>query len=131
MYQVEIIHKKDLIFQVNSGAHEFCIDAKGHDGITPPDTLLASLGSCIGVYISKYSQGAKLGLENFSVTIEAEFTKEPPMRFERIDVVIDLKGIVLDERRRGALLQFIKNCPVHNTIEGNPAVEVKLSECLK
>ena len=127
MYRVEVIHKKDFIFQANSGAHEFNIDAKGHDGITPPDTLLASLGSCIGVYIRKYSEGAKLGLDNFSVSLEAEFTKELPMRFGRIDVSIDLKGIVLDERRRAALLQFIKNCPVHNTIEGNPVVEVKLS----
>ncbi len=127
MYRVDIQHKKDLTFQVKSGGHEFSIDAKGHDGMTPPDILLSSLGSCIGVYIRKYSEGAKLGLEDFSVILEAEFTKEPPMRFGRIDVVIDLKGIVLDERRRGALLQFIKNCPVHNTIEGSPVVEVKLS----
>ena len=127
MYRVEILHKKDFTFQAKSGGHEFSIDAKGHDGMTPPDTLLSSLGSCIGVYIRKYSEGAKLGLENFSVTLEAEFTKEPPMRFGRIDVLIDLKGIVLDERRRFALLEFTKNCPVHNTIEGNPVVEVKLS----
>lgn len=38
----------------------------------------------------------------------------------------DLKGAVLDERRRKALLEFVKNCPVHNTLKVNPLVDIKL-----
>jgi len=127
MYAAEIKHLKDFSFSVNSSGCEFVIDAKGKDGITPPDTLLAALASCIGVYIRKYSEGSKLGLENFSVHAEAEFSKEPPMCFKEIKVSIDLKGAKLDDRRLKALVEFIKNCPVHNTLAAHPSVEIKIN----
>jgi uncharacterized OsmC-like protein len=101
------------------------VDTKGQ-GVTPPDTLLASLGACVGVYVRKYAEGAKLEIRDFSISVEAEFTKEPPVRFGNISVCVDLKGIALDERRQEALLAFIKNCPVHNTLKNNPQIEVKL-----
>ena len=126
MYKVEVKHEKDLLFSVKSSNYEFVIDAKARDGITPPDTLLAALASCIGVYIRKYSEGGKLGLENFEILAEAEFSKEPPLSFKEIKVSIDLKGAKLDERRKDALLEFVKNCPVHNTLEGKPQVEIKI-----
>lgn len=126
MYRVEVNHRKDLSFSVKSGGHEFIIDAKGSDGISPPDALLASVGSCLGVYIRKYAQGAKIALENFSITAEAEFTKETPLRFKVINVAIGLKNNRLDVRRKNALLEFIKNCPVHNTLKGSARVEIKI-----
>lgn len=126
MYRVEVNHRKDLSFSVKSGNREFIIDAKGTDGVSPPDALLTSVGSCLGVYICKYAQGAKIALENFSITVEAEFTKETPMRFKIINVAVDLKNSALDVRRKNALLEFIKNCPVHNTLKGNPQVEIKI-----
>jgi len=128
VYKVELRHKKDLTFSVKSGGYEFAIDAKGKDGISPPDALLASLASCIGVYISKYSAGSKLGLEDFEVSAEAEFTKESPFLFKEIKVTIDLKGFELDERREKALFEFIKNCPVHNTLEAKPEVKIELKD---
>lgn len=128
MYKVEVKYLKDSSFSVKSSGQEFIIDAKGKEGITPPDALLAALASCIGVYIRKYSEGAKLGLENFEVWAEAEFSKEPPVSFKEIKIVINLKGIKLDERREKALVEFVKNCPVHNTLEGAPVVRIRLSD---
>ncbi|MDD5595279.1 MAG: OsmC family protein [Candidatus Omnitrophica bacterium] len=125
MYQVEVIHEKDYTFTVKSKNYQFNVDIKGN-GITPPDTLLASLGSCIGVYVRKYSEGAKLGIENFSINVTADFSKEPPACFREIKVSLDLKGAQLDERRKKALLEFIKNCPVHHTLEANPRIEIEI-----
>ncbi len=127
MYHVDITHKKDFTFAAQSAQYEFSIDIKG-DGATPPDVLLASLGSCIGVYIRKYAAGAHLPLEGFTVKLDAELTKEPPMCFKVITVAVDLKGAALDDRRKHALLEFIKNCPVHNTLHSNPEVVIKLIE---
>jgi len=45
-----------------------------------------------------------------------------------IDVEIDLKDSGLEERRQRALLEFVKNCPAHNTLKGNPIIEFKLTE---
>lgn len=45
MYRVEISNKEGYRFNIKSKDYEFKIDVNG-SGITPPDTLLASLGSC-------------------------------------------------------------------------------------
>lgn len=125
MYHVDITNKGDSVFIARSKDAEFAIDTRGR-GVTPPDTLLASLGSCVGVYIRKYFDGAKIPLGEFSINVDADFAKDPPISFREIRVAIDLKGAVLDERRRNALLGFIKNCPVHNTLEGKPGVDVRI-----
>lgn len=125
MYRVEISNQGEYLFNVKSKDYNFVIDTKGK-GITPPDTLLASIGSCLGVYIRKYSEGANLGLKDFSITVEADFSKDPPVCFKDIKVRIDLKGAKIDERRKAALLEFIKNCPVHNTFRASPAVGVRI-----
>ncbi|MBU1125956.1 MAG: OsmC family protein [Candidatus Omnitrophica bacterium] len=125
MYHVDIEHTQDMVFSVRAKGKELLIDAKG-SAMTPPDVLLAALGSCVGVYLRKYAEGAKLDLANFTVSVEAEFSKEPPVGFKEIKVAVDLKGAVLDDRRKQALLTFVKNCPVHNTLKLNPTVDIVL-----
>jgi putative redox protein len=123
MYHVELLGNPDYSFTVKSGDYQFTVDLKG-EGISPPDTLLASLASCIGVYINKYCQGSNLKVSSFSINAEAELSKEKPVCFKQIKVSVDLKGAVLDERRKSALLEFIRNCPVHNTLHSNPAIDI-------
>jgi len=125
VYKAEITHNQDLAFTVKTGNSEFVIDAHGQ-GLTPLDALLAGLGSCIGVYVRKYAQGAKLELNNFKISVSAGLCSQSPFLFKLINVQIDLKGAGLDERRQRALLEFIKNCPAHNTLKGNPVIEFKL-----
>ncbi|MCX5693985.1 MAG: OsmC family protein [Candidatus Omnitrophica bacterium] len=125
MYNVEITHNQDLAFTAKSGQGEFVIDAQGQ-GITPLDALLAGLGSCIGVYIRKYAQGAKLDLKNFKINVSGDLGSQSPFSFKLINVQLDLRNAGLDDRRQRALLEFIKNCPAHNTLKGNPVIEFKL-----
>ena len=54
MYHVDIANAGDYSFSVKSKDYEFIVDVKGK-GISPPDTLLASIGTCIGVYLRKYT----------------------------------------------------------------------------
>lgn len=125
MYHVDITNTGDYSFKVKSKDYEFIVDIKGK-GITPSDTLLASLGTCVGVYLRKYAEGAKLLLPEFSISVDAEFSKEAPIYFRKINVNVDLKGVRLDDRRLKAVQEFVKNCPVHNTIKNNPEVEIKI-----
>lgn len=126
MYRVDITHTQDYSFKVKSKDYEFVIDSKGISGVTPPDTLLAGLASCVGVYIRKYAEGAKLKIENFSISVEGDLCKEPPARFKEINVSVDLKGFILDQRRKKSFLEFIKNCPVHNTLESHPEIKISV-----
>jgi len=127
MYRVDIVHEKDVTFNIKARDYECVVDAKGNSGLTPSDALLASLGSCIGVYIHKYSRTAKLNLLNFKIIVEAEFSQESPVCFKAINVVVTFQDALLDERRKNALLEFIKNCPIHNTLKGTPQINIQLS----
>ncbi len=124
MYQVEITHDQEMAFTARAGEAQLVIDAQGK-GFTPLDALFAGLGSCVGVYIRKYAVGAKLDLKNFKVNVSGELSGSP-LTFKQVNVQIDLNGCQLDERRQKALLEFIKNCPAHNTLKGNPTVEFKI-----
>lgn len=126
MYRVEVISDSGSSFKAKAKDYEFTVDIKGK-GVTPPDALLASLASCIGVYLRKYAEGTKLDLSEFMITAEGEFSKEPPACFKEIKVGIHLKGLNLDERRKKAITEFIKNCPVHNTLKAAPHIEVEIT----
>jgi uncharacterized OsmC-like protein len=126
MYRVEIASNGGSLFNVKSKDYNFAIDTEGN-GISPPAALLASLGSCIGVYIRKYCDGAGLVLGYFKISVEADFSKELPLSFKTINVLIDLEDAKLDERRKHALLEFIKNCPVHNTLKASPDVQLVIA----
>jgi uncharacterized OsmC-like protein len=127
MYRVDVTNSGTSVFLVRSADYEFAIDTKGK-GMTPPDTLLASLGSCVGVYIRKYAEGAKLPIGAFRVTVTGELSKEAPVSFREIGVSIELTGADIDERRRRALGEFLKNCPIHNTLKNAPTVNLSISQ---
>lgn len=126
MYRVKITNKKNYTFKVEAEDYEFDIGPKGK-GIAPPAVLLASLGSCIGVYIEKYAEGAKLDLGEFSVEVEAEFSREKPVCFKNINVSVGLDNTKIDDRRKQSLLAFIKNCPIHNTLNVAPEIVIEIT----
>ena len=123
-YSVEITNDREYLFKVKSKDYEFLVDTNGK-GVTPPDALLASVGTCIGVYLRKYAEGSGIGLNGFTINVEAEFSKDPAC-FKKIGVKVDLKGLKLDERRIKAMLAFVKNCPVHNTLKANPEINIDI-----
>lgn len=125
MYSVDITNDADYLFRVKSKDYEFPVDIKGK-GMTPPDVLLASVGTCVGVYLRKYAEGAKIDLGRFTVKAQAEFSKDP-LCFKKIDIKIDLGGQKFDEKRIKAMLAFIRNCPIHNTLKANPEIEIGIA----
>ena len=126
MYKVDILCKEDSIFNVTSGEAKITIDMAEKENLGPLPTLLAALGSCIGVFLRRYADNMKLPINEFSISVEADLEKTPVMSFRKINVSIDLKGAPLDEQKKEALMRFIKNCPVHNTLHGNPEIDMKL-----
>lgn len=124
MYGVEITNRGGSKFTAKTKDCEFNIDTNG-EGCAPPDVLLASLGSCIGVYIRKYAEGTRIDIPEFTVKVEGELGGKP-LSFKTINVAIDLKGADIGDGRREAMMSFIKNCPIHNTLKYSPEIAVKL-----
>jgi uncharacterized OsmC-like protein len=126
MYKITVEHQQDMKFKVKGKDAEFIIDANG-GAIAPLETLLAALGSCVGVYTRYFSQKAKVPLEKFSITLQAELTEEPPYSFKKIEVQMDLKGVKLDQKQTESLLRTIKSCPVHQTLKSDPEIVLNLN----
>ncbi|MCB4790890.1 MAG: OsmC family protein [Elusimicrobia bacterium] len=126
MYKVKLENKGDSKYYVTSKDYKFTIDTEG-SGITPLDTFLSGLGACVGVYTRYYSAKNPLPFKEFSVEVEAELTKAKPVHFDKINVTITPNGGALEESVRTKLIEFIKNCPAHNTLKNNPEIDIKIS----
>jgi len=125
MYSVEITNTGDSVMKAKSKDAEILIDTKGQ-GINPPDVLLASIGSCLGVYIRKYAEGTGLRIPGFNLRINAGFSEEKPVYFKKISIDVDLNGAEIDEHRKKSILSFIKNCPVHTTLKNSPVIDINI-----
>lgn len=125
MYHVDVYCKEDSVFDVTSGEAKITIDMT-EKNLGPLPTLLAALGSCMGVFLRRYADNMKLPIKEFSISVDAELEKTPVMCFKKINVAIDLKGAPLDQAKKDALMRFINNCPVHNTLHGNPEINAQL-----
>jgi uncharacterized OsmC-like protein len=125
MYEINIENKRDSVYNVISEGHAYKIDS-AEKGMGPLATLLAGLGSCVGVYLNRYLEGAKLPVDSFKINVKADLSSDKPVSFREIKVTVDLKGAKIDEGRREAMTRFVKNCPVHNTLKGNPGIGVEI-----
>lgn len=112
-------------FSAEAGKHKIIIDQpkdKGGDdqGLNPLEFFLTSVGACVGVYAKRYAQDSKIDINNLVIEVEAELSSERPFKFSQIK--IEIKGLDLGAKKE-AFLNFVKNCPIHNTITSQPKVE--------
>jgi uncharacterized OsmC-like protein len=126
MYHIDVTNSGDHTFKAKTRSGDELSVGVNPEGINPLTTLLAALGSCMGVYLRRFIEGTKLPIKDFSIMLDAELVKEPPMRFKEINVSVDLKGAQLDGGKKEAVLEFIRNCPAHNTLKHNPVINILL-----
>lgn len=124
MYKVEARHTNDMRFEVKGKEGNVIVDGRG-GAISPLEILLSSLGTCIGVYIRSFAEKMKMSIEHFIVQVWSDLTKEAPYRFKDIHVSIAIKEGQLEEGKKEALLHFVKNCPVHETLRISLKIEVE------
>ncbi|HEY1205495.1 MAG: OsmC family protein [Bryobacteraceae bacterium] len=117
-------HIDGVKFVVTSRGHEVVCD-QPHDnagtdaGMSPPELLLASLGSCAGFYAVQYLKARGLAADGLTVRVSAEKAKAPA-RLASFRIEISVPGLE-DERHREGVLRAAKSCLIHNTLL-NPAV---------
>jgi uncharacterized OsmC-like protein len=117
-------------FETVIGIHRIVTDQRvsegGADaGVTPPELLLASLGSCAGHYAAEYLRARSLPLTGLQVHVFAEKGTRPA-RVASFRIDVDVPG--LDETHRQGLLRAVKACLIHNTLTMVPAIEVEISD---
>ena len=80
--EVLVEHLGELQFEIKARQHTIACDQPtengGYDeGMTPPELLLASLGSCAGFYAAQYLKKFKLAGEGTQVRVTADKVKDP------------------------------------------------------
>lgn len=128
--EVSIVHDGKVRFTIKARTHTIVcdqpIDAGGTDeGMTPPELLLASLGSCAAYYAAQYLKSRKLAEAGVRVIVTAEKLKEPA-RIGKflVNVVIP---VALTEAQKLGMLRSIHQCLIHNTLLSVPGIAIELN----
>jgi uncharacterized OsmC-like protein len=119
-----------VAFKTSVRGHEIVCDQPpsngGEDaGISPPEFLLASLGTCAGFYAAQYLKTRNLPAEGLAVKVAAEKAADKPARLGSFRIEVTVPGLV-DERHRDGVLRAVKSCLIHNTLMHPPAIEIAL-----
>jgi len=122
---VKVQHLGNVKFEATARGHRVVCDQPpdngGADsGMTPPEFLLVSLGTCAGFYAAQYLKLHKLPEEGLEVHVSAEKAKAPA-RLGTFRIEVIAPG--LDERHTEGVLRAVRACLVHNTLLNAPAIE--------
>jgi len=123
--EVLIEHLGGVQFEIKARQHTIVTDQPAEnggfdEGMTPPELLLASLGSCAGFYAAQYLKKNKLAPEGTVVRITAEKLKNPA-RIDNFRIEVDVPGELSDKDRQG-IEQSVHHCLIHNTLLNPPSI---------
>jgi putative redox protein len=129
--EVTVEHLGSVQFQIRSRNHSVISDQAVNDGgfdegMTPPELLLASLGSCAGFYAAQYLRKNKLATEGTRVRVTCEKVKDPLARMTNFVIEVDAPVELNAEQRKG-VQEAVEHCVVHNTLLKPPKVELKVA----
>lgn len=87
--------------------------------MSPPELLLASLGTCAGYYAVEYLRARQLPVDGLKLTVTADKGSQPA-RFSNFCVTVSVGGI--EKRHVEGLLRAVKACMVHHTLQHQPQI---------
>jgi putative redox protein len=127
--QATVRYLDGVRFEAEARGHAVICDQplenKGTDtGMSPPEFLLTSLGTCAAYYALQYLKTRSLSAEGLAVTVRAEKALGPA-RLASFHIEITAPGLD-DERHREGVLRAAKSCLIHNTLLNAPAIEIEL-----
>ena len=95
--EVKITFRGGTQYEAETRGHKvICdqpVDAGGKDGgMTPPEFLLVSLGTCAMYYAANYLRMQNLPADGMTVSVEADKAMNPP-RLGKFRMVIDIPAV--------------------------------------
>ena len=126
--EVEIVHLGGVKFEAVARGHRVICDQPetngGADaGMTPPEFLLVSLGTCAGFYAAQYLKTRGLPADGLSVKVSAEKATQPA-RLGSFQ--IEVTAPAMDSQHEAGMLRAVKACLIHNTLVHAPAIDIVL-----
>src|SRR5690242_16559337 len=117
--KIQVDHLGAVQFEIKAGQHVIVSDQPiengGFDeGVTPPELLLASLGSCAGYYAAEYLRKHRLATEGTRVYVSAQKAKNPARLDDFVIQVESSVPVTLEQQQE--LEQSVHKCLIHNTL---------------
>jgi uncharacterized OsmC-like protein len=119
----------DVKFEVAARKHSLVCDQPAEnggsdEGMTPPELLLASLGSCAAFYAAAYLRKKGLAREGVEVRVTAE-KAGPPARLDNFKIEVRVP-LALSEADRAGMDVAVHHCLIHNTLLRTPSIQIVL-----
>jgi putative redox protein len=116
-----------VCFESESRGHKIVTDQPvengGEDsGMTPPELLLASLGTCAGFYAAQYLRIHKLPVDDLTIRVQARKDLQPA-RLGSFRIEVECRAAD-DSKHHEGLLRAVKKCLIHNTLMIAPAIDI-------
>ncbi len=92
--------------------------------MTPPELLLASLGSCAAYYAHDYLHARSLRETGIAVKVTAEKALSPA-RLDHFRIAVAFPQ-ALEERHVRGLKASVEHCLIHNTLLRPPSIQVAI-----
>ena len=132
MIEVQVEHLGAVQFEIKARQHTILSDQpaehSGHDeGMTPPELLLASLGSCAAFYAAQYLRKYKLATEGTTVRVTADKRKDDTnaVRLDDFHITVEIAA-ALDPRHIEGVNREVHRCLIHNTLLHPPSINIEI-----
>jgi uncharacterized OsmC-like protein len=128
--EVKVSHVDGVRFAIQARSHIVTSDQPlengGEDaGMTPPEFLLASLGSCAAYYAVEYLRTRHLAETGVEVSVTAEKLLQPA-RLGSFRVHV-LSPVELTQQHSEGMIRAIERCLVHNTLLSPPEIKIDVT----
>jgi len=128
--EVKITHLDKVKFAIQARSHSIVCDQPAENGgedsgMTPPELLLASLGSCAAFYAVQYLKTRNLADSGVEVSMTAEKLKSPA-RLGNFQIHVTCP-VPLTEAHREGLMRSVHACLIHNTLLSPPEIVIELT----
>jgi putative redox protein len=129
--ELNVTYQGGAQFAAHARGHTLITDQPADNGgtdaaMTPPELLLASLGTCAAHYAVEYLKARSLSTDGLRVRVTAE-KKHQPARLADFRVEVEAHSLK-EPRHYEGLLRSVKRCLVHNTLLDSPHVETAIAE---
>jgi|SRR5271166_3115335 len=128
--EITVEHLGSVQFEIKTRGHSVVSDQPSEnggfdEGMTPPELLLASLGSCAGYYAAQYLRKQKLATEGTRVRVTCDKVKDPVARLDNFVIEVDTP-VELSQQHRKGVQEAVEHCLVHNTLLHPPKITLKI-----
>ncbi len=128
--EINVEHLGAVQFEIHAGKHTIVCDqpteSGGFDeGVTPPDLLLASLGSCAAYYAADYLRKRNLASKGTRVRVSADKLKSPA-RMDHFQICVEVPIDMTSEHKAG-IERAVHQCLIHNTLQHPPEIALQVT----